>query len=420
MSYHDIEPGEIEAPLEAAGRLKISSFKMDLTEMPQAQTTRPFEVRGTAGCEFIAFVCQVGTIKYYDFVNQVFTDGHTSSYNNLVVSMNSKKYDGQIVFPSGGGTFIFTIIPLNETQLSGRSTVLVKKIKKQSNDATVTLKAGTINTNSYATFPTLTSTEPLATTTKIEFNWDITNASSDAGGFGLIPTGDFKNLNNFTDLWFFTTTETVDGAIDADSDDGGFLVKVDDLTDIGIGSYIHSVSSGDLDGLPVVRSINTTTKEIELSIPQVFADSITLTFRAYGSKAINEAIGVRFEHAFNLTNPEIFTVTNLLTKTIRAGSSGTTINLNGTYGVGHNDTQAIISGVGITTASVVSVAASASAGSFVASVSQGALTAGTPIYFRGIVQVFNVRGFITLLNHPAANKTILLDVDKFLTPATAS
>jgi hypothetical protein len=175
-----------------------------------------------------------------------------------------------------------------------------------------------------------------------------------------------------------------------------------------------------LDGLPVVRSINTTTKEIELSIPQVFADSITLTFRAYGSKAINEAIGVRFEHAFNLTNPEIFTVTNLLTKTIRAGSSGTTINLNGTYGVGHNDTQAIISGVGITTASVVSVAASASAGSFVASVSQGTLTAGTPIYFTGIVQVFNLAGSIKLLSYPTANKNIYLDVDQFLTPGTSS
>tara|TARA_R110000744_G_scaffold78665_2_gene154940 strand:+ start:4428 stop:5690 length:1263 start_codon:yes stop_codon:yes gene_type:complete len=420
MSYHDIEPGEIEALLETAGRLKISSFKMDLTKMPQTQTTRPFEVRGTVGCEFVAFICQVGTIKYYDFVNQVFTDGHVSNSNNLVVSMNTKKYSGQIIFPSGGGTFIFTIIPLNKTKLSGRSTILVKKIEKQSNDATVTFKAGTTNANSYATFPTSTSTEPLATATQIEFNWDITNASSDAGGFGLIPTGDWKNLNSFTDLWYCTTTETVDGAIDANSDHGGYIVKVDDLTDIGLGSYISSVSGGDLDGLPVVRGINTETKEIELSIPQVFADGITLTFRAYGAKAINHAIGVRFESKFNLLDQGVFGVTNLLTKTIRAGSSGTTINLNGTYGVGHNDTQTSISGVGITTASVVSVAASANAGSFVASVSQDALTAGTPIYFTGIVQVFNVRGFIELFNHPATNKTILLDVDKFLTPATAS
>jgi hypothetical protein len=398
----------------------INKFTIDTSEMPAVETIRRFKVLGDIGAKFTVFITKNGTINYYDFISDEFTAGHVSTSNNLEITMAGKVFERNIVFPSGGGEFNVTLVTREGTEVRGKKTVIHKKIAKQSSDATITLKPFTLNTGNYATFPTTTTTGALADTNKVAFDWDITNVSSDAGGFGLIPTGDWKDLNSFTDLWFFTTTETVDGAIDADSDDGGFLVKVDDLTDIGIGSYIHSVSSGDLDGLPVVRSINTTTKEIELSIPQVFADSITLTFRAYGSKAINEAIGVRFEHAFNLTNPEIFTVTNLLTKTIRAGSSGTTINLNGTYGVGHNDTQAIISGVGITTASVVSVAASASAGSFVASVSQGTLTAGTPIYFTGIVQVFNLAGSIKLLSYPTANKNIYLDVDQFLTPSTSS
>jgi hypothetical protein len=398
----------------------INKFTIDTSEMPAVETIRRFKVLGDIGAKFTVFITKNGTINYYDFISDEFTAGHVSTSNNLEITMAGKVFERNIVFPSGGGEFNVTLVTREGTEVRGKKTVIHKKIAKQSSDATITLKPFTLNTGNYATFPTTTTTGALADTNKVAFDWDITNVSSDAGGFGLIPTGDWKDLNSFTDLWFFTTTETVDGAIDADSDDGGFLVKVDDLTDIGIGSYIHSVSSGDLDGLPVVRSINTTTKEIELSIPQVFADSITLTFRAYGSKAINEAIGVRFEHAFNLTNPEIFTVTNLLTKTIRAGSSGTTINLNGTYGVGHNDTQAIISGVGITTASVVSVAASASAGTFVASVSQGTLTAGTPIYFTGIVQVFNLAGSIKLLSYPTANKNIYLDVDQFLTPGTSS
>ena len=398
----------------------INKFTIDTSEMPAVETIRRFKVLGDIGAKFTVFITKNGTINYYDFISDEFTAGHVSTNNNLEITMAGKAFERNIVFPSGGGEFNVTLVTREGTEVRGKKTVIHKKIAKQSSSATITLKPFTLNTGNYATFPTTTTTGALTDTNKVAFDWDITNVSSDAGGFGLIPTGDFKNLNSFTDLWFFTTTETVDGAIDADSDDGGFLVKVDDLTDIGIGSYIHSVSSGDLDGLPVVRSINTTTKEIELSIPQVFADGITLTFRAYGSKAINEAIGVRFEHAFNLINPEIFTVTNLLTKTIRAGSSGTTINLNGTYGVGHNDTQAIISGVGITTASVVSVAASASAGSFVASVSQGTLTAGTPIYFTGIVQVFNLAGSIKLLSYPTANKNIYLDVDQFLTPGTSS
>ena len=393
----------------------INKFTIDTSEMPAVETTRRFKVLGDIGAKFTVFITKNGTINYYDFISDEFTAGHVSTSNNLEITMAGKAFERSIVFPSGGGEFNVTLVTREGTEVRGKKTFIHKKIAKQSSDATITLKPFTLNTGNYATFPTTTTTGALADANKVAFDWDITNVSSDAGGFGLIPTGDWKNLNSFTDLWFFTTTETVDGAIN-----GEVVVRVDDLTDIGIGSYIASVSSGDLDGLPVVRGINTTTKEIELSTPQVFADGITLTFRAYGSEYINEAIGVRFEHAFDLTNPEIFSVTNLLTKTIRAGSSGTTINLNGTYGVGHNDTQAIISGVGITTASVVSVTANASAGSFVASVSQDTLTAGTPIYFTGIVQVFNLTGSIALLSYPTANKNIYLDVDQFLTPGTAS
>ena len=122
-----------------------------------------------------------------------------------------------------------------------------------------------------------------------------------------------------------------------------------------------------------------------------------------------------FDSSNNANNTD-----NVLVKTIRAGSSGTTINLNGTYGVGHNDSFTGVSGVGITTSSIVSVSASAGAGSIVTSSSQGPLTAGTLIYIKGVTQVFNVRGSINIENHPIANKTIFLDVDKFLTPATAS
>ena len=398
----------------------INKFTIDTSEMPAVETTRRFKVLGDIGAKFTIFITKNGTINYYDFISDEFTAGHVSASNNLELTLTNKAFERNIVFPSGGGDFNVTLVPREGTEIRGKKAVIHKKIAKQSSNATITLRPFTSNTGNYATFPTTTTTGALADINKVAFNWDITNASSDAGGFGLIPTGDFKNLNNFTNLWFFTTTETVDGAIDADSDGGGFLVKVDDLTDIGIGSYVASVSSGNLDGLPIVIGINTATKEIELSIPQVFADGITLTFRAYGSKAINEAIGVRFDHAFDLFNSDTFGATNLLTKTIRAGSSGTTINLNGTYGVGHNNAQTKISGVGITTASIVSVAASASAGSFVASVSQDTLTAGTPIYFTGIVQVFNLIGSIMLLSYPTANKNIYLDVDQFLTPGTAS
>ena len=398
----------------------INKLTIDASEMPTAETTRRIRVLGDVGAKFTIFITKSGTISYYDFVNNEFTAGHSGVKNNLEVVLSNKAFESDIVFPSGGGEFNITLMTRGGTEVRGGGTVMFERISKQSSDATITLMPSTLNTGNYAAFPTTISTGALADINKVAFNWDITNASTDAGGFGLVPTGYWKDLNQFDDLWFFTTTDTVNGAVDLTDASGGYLVKVDDLTDIGIGSYVASVSSGDLDGLPVVRSINMTTKEIELSVPQVFADGITLTFRAYGSEAINNSIGVRFESDFSITNAEIFTTTNLLKKTIRAGSSGTTINLNGTYGCGHNDTLTNIYGVGITSASIVSVTGSASAGSLVASVSQGTLTAGTPIYVDGVVQVFNVVGSIKLLSYSTANKNIYLDVDQFLTPGSQS
>ena len=145
------------------------------------------------------------------------------------------------------------------------------------------------------------------------------------------------------------------------------------------------------------------------------ANGGTLTFKAIGSAAIKTATGLQVEFV------QYPTITpTLLTKTIRAGSSGTTINLNGTYGVGVVGDGAIVTGVGITYATISGVTASSSAGSIVVSASQGTLTTGTPVYVTNVVQTFNVHGTIKLLNHPSANKNIYLDVDRFLTPGTSS
>ena len=405
----------------------IKKFVIDTLEMPTAETTKKFKVVGDVGSEFVLFIAKNGTIKYYDFIDSVFTDGHISSNNNLKVSLDANTYNGSIVFPSTGGEFIINLTTSPGTKVHGGGTVIQKTILKQSSDNTVTLQPFSLSPDNYATFPTVTSAGALADTNNVGFDWDITNAATDAGGFGLIPTGAYKDLNSFANLWFFTTTETVDGAVSLTDDNGGYIVKVDDLTDIGIGSYIASVSSGGLvtgdPELPVVKSINTATKEIELSIPQAFADGITLTFRAYGSDNVNNAIGVRFVPSFALTDPINFEVNKLPSATVRAGSSGTTINLNGTYGFGHNtisQNQTQIGGVGVTTASIVSVTASSSAGSIVVSASQGALTVGTTIRTNNGFLTFNVVGDIKLLSYPASDKTIHLDVDQFLTPGAAS
>ena len=399
----------------------IDEFSIETSEMPTAETIREFTVTGTPNSKFIIQVVQSGTIKYYDFVLNSFTLGHVSSSNNLNVTLSlNGKLSGSIKFPSGGGTYVISLLPLQDTVIYGGLSVISQKIEKAASNAVLTFKAFTANTNNYATFPTKTSTGGPGDLDDFEFDFDITNASTDAGGFGLIPTSSFKDLNLINNLWFFSTTETVDGAVSPTDSNRGFVVKVDDLTDIGLGSYISAISSGTLVGKPIVTNIDTDAKELTISIAQTFANDITLTFRADGVTAIEKAIGVKMTFDFKRLDETKFHKTNKLVKTVRAGSSGTTINLNGTYGVGHNDVAAFISGVGITTATVVSVSASSSAGSMVVSASQGALTVGTSILFDNIVQVFNVFGNIQINSYSTANQDIYLDIDKFLTPGTAS
>lgn len=392
----------------------VDSFTIDTSDMPSAETIRTFTVTGSIGAEFTIVALQEDTIKYYDFSSKVFSDGHAAS-KNLKIVMAQKALYGDITFPSGGEqdkNYIIKLIPKKNTILANNKNIFSQSLKKISTVPVVTFKASTANTSSYKTFPTSVSTGSIGGSETISFSWKLENVDNDGNGFGLI-TGSSEDLNNFKNLWFFTTTETVNGAVSVLDANKGFVVKVDDLTDIGVGSKISSVDRGDLIGAPVVTKINLETKELRLSTAQTFADNAVLTFKAIGVESIKAACGVDVRFKFNKTDEFL-----PQKKTIRAGSSGTTINLNGTYGVGHNDVSAIISGVGITSASVVSVAASSSAGSIVVSASQGTLTTGTAIYFKGIHREFNITGEIALSSYPSANKTIFLDIDQFLTPGT--
>ena len=110
-----------------------------------------------------------------------------------------------------------------------------------------------------------------------------------------------------------------------------------------------------------------------------------------------------------------------LTKTVRAGGSGTTINLNGTYGIAGGG-HVKISCVGVdnsSTNTVQSVSASSSAGSVVVQVSQS-LTVATTITFSDTYQVVNFLGDFTITSFPTANKTIYYNIDDIITVGAAS
>ena len=398
-------------------------YKLDIntSDMPAAATTRKFVVRGEVGSEFIIYVFQNDTIKFYDFSSKTFALGHNSSNNNLKVKLQNKTFSSQIAFPSGGGTYTIKLEAAEGSQVLGADkNVISKSIDKAASDVTVTIKPATTNTNNYATFPTTTFTASpgSASTINTDFNWTITNVSNDSYGFGFRIGGTSLDSNKVEDVviqdswWYFSTTDTVDGAVTSST-----TVVLDDITDIGAGMIISSVSAGSLSGTPYILYVDTDTKTITMSSAQTFSDGITLTFKAKGWKAISTAIGGRIE--FGTTTLE----GNAVTKTIRAGSSGTTINLNGTYGImggGH----ASVTGLNIDNESsattVSSVSASSSAGSVVVNNSQSELTTASTLTFNDAYQTIDVVGSASVVQYPSANKTIYLDIDEFLTVGAAS
>ena len=396
---------------------KIYNLQIDTSYMPAEQSTRGFIVSGESGAEFILYALENGTLKYYNFVDKVFELGNSIN-TNLKITLTGSNYNNQIVFPSGGGTYTIKLLALPETEVqSSNKIAITKSMSKASSNAIVTFTAATANTSNYATFPTSTVTGALTYKETFNFDWDIVNASTDGGGFGLRLASTPVTVKEAD--WYFTTTDTVDGAISPTDANGGLKVVVDDLTDIGVGTIISGVSGGSLSGTPSIIAIDTVNKLLTLNVAQTFADGITLTFKAIGTTAIKNATGMLIKFALGT----IVSAENI-TKTVRNDATGTTIDLNGTYGLtggghasmlGYNVDQAASEPV-----TVSSVSASEAAGSIVVSVSQVAIPQSTILEFIDVYQTINFLGTITIEQLPTTNKTIYLDVDNIITVGTAS
>ena len=399
--------------------MNINSFNIDTATMPSIETVRQFSVNGEVGAEFQIIALESGTLKYYDFLNSAFELGHNDSNNNLTITLNSPTYINNITFPSGAGDYVIKLIALNGTTINYKATnVISKDISKQATAAEITFKAGTANTNNYETFTETTSTGTLNSSATVSFDWDITNKINDGYGFGLLQssTTPFKELDllretslikrAITQAWYFETTENTAETVIASTE-----IKVDDLTELVVGMLITGVSGGDsLSGTPFIKKIDIKNKTLHISTAQTFNKLATLTFKAYGSKMIYLATGAMLDFGGVNITPTI------LTKTIRASSSESAINLNGTYGIAGGNIVTIL-GLGLDNSddnAVTSVSASSSAGSITVQNAQTGLTTGSTIYFTGCFAVINFKGNLKISSFPETDKTIYLDVDKFL------
>ena len=379
--------------------MRINSFQIDTSEMSNIAQSRRYTVSGDVGASFTIVALQNPSSSsthtlYYDCNSDTFESGHNNNQNNLNVTLTSRTHKGNINFPDGGGDFVIKLIQTN----SDTTNIISKSISKVSTITTLTFQAETSNTNSYETFPTATSKGVLGTSGSVSFNWAITNKKTDANGFGLLQNTSttFEELNLTRESSIITQIENA------------WYFKT-----------ITGVSPGSLTGEPFITNINTEDKTITISSAQTFADGITLTFKAYGSDNIFNAIGARF--TFNAV-----TVTpTILTKAMRNDNdSDQTLDLVDTYGIAggnvvtyvgvnvDNDTSNRVTEV--TTADV-----DGNNGVITVETAQS-LAQGVVLTFIGCFAIINFSGNITINSYPNADRTINFDVDKFLSVGAAS
>ena len=410
--------------------------------MPAAATSRRVTVNTEVGAKFTLQVINNPSsssdmTKYYNFISNTFAAGHNSKNNNLIVTMSSRQYIKDIVFPSGGGSYVVKLIAFEGTEVmrSDNKIVISKTIEKQTTNSTLTFQAASLaSPNNYQTTPTTTSTGALADTGSVNFDWTITNASTDAGGFGFILKDTHNRLSEKS-LYIKTTADVV-GTIS-----GSTTVVVDSLTDIVVGSYIMSVDSGSLSGTPRITAIDTENKILTLDVAQSINNGVELTIKTMGITDIQSAIGVTLAFTAvtgGIGNSPRFIAT-ALTKTVRDGGGGvtdavdgdsTTISLSDTHGIAGGNIVTY-AGVGVNNSSsnrVTSVTPDCpdpsdgtldNDGKVVVELAQ-TLTAGTELRFEGSLKTVRIVSGISINGYPSANKTIYFNLDDAITVGAAS
>ena len=426
---------------------KITNLLMDTSLMGVNAESRVFTVKGKLNSEFIVFVVEDGTSKYYNFETDLFELGHTSK-NNLKVKMSSSSsYRHVIDFPSGGGTYVIKLIAEDGTFVKINKKVISKNLEKQSDTKTITFKPATLNTSNYSTFPTLTSVGSANQGASLSGSFLVENASTDAGGFGLkIDTASFTKLNidtfgfegnisreAFQNFWYVQSTKAIAVNLNGDNLDTTHVTAANsDGISVGMELLYHKATTTPVnEAAEAVENVYITNITegldeviIEFNKEVAFENGQTMTLRAYGSENIYLNTGVKFT-----ADSGCYIYAPTLVKTVRADSAGDssqTITLNDTHGISGGNTISY-TGLDVDNSSdnrvsvvtpdcpdLTSSGALDNDGAITVQLTQH-LRKGTLLTFKGIYNQFTVVSNATINKHPESNTDILFDLDKIIT-----
>jgi len=398
----------------------ITILNVDISDILETGAVRQFEVRGDVGSKFQIIVSN-NSRQFYNFSTNTFTENFTiNSASNI--TMSSTIYGGFIKFPAvAGASYNVLLIPDTDTTTTSSGSVINKRINQLGNTTVTLALIDSLNPSKYKTFPSsIASTgSPASTTsTPVSIDWTVENVDTDADGFGFFTIFDPKAYNE--KLFKTIKTHTVNG-----STSNSLTVVLDDISNITVGSVLVSVSSGSLNGTPVIKLIDTATKQITLSgsTGQSFADGITLTFHTIASD-IQAATGL----GFTLNKISLQAITSPTTTVRGSHVNATTINLNGTYHISGGD-EVKYTGTNVdnsSTNTVTSVSASATQGSMIVTHPQN-FSGGETLTFRAVDErtytfsdTSRFAGTVTIDQYPSEDVTVYLDLATLITHGSAS
>ena len=407
----------------------VKSFKINTADLTAAGETRSLTITGDIGSKFMLQVISesTGFPKFLDFVNGGFQTMDFNNNSNKVIELKNNTFTTSIDFPAATAT-TYTILmlafPSSDTFILNKVDKVASRSIDQGANVTITFQAASASSSNYESFPTTTSVGSAGAITSalVSASYTIANKANDANGFGLRYSANHSSvtLNSSTSIdatenvFYFETTETVDGTTSSSE-----KVVVDDLTDLAVGMELtYTTGTTSPSSTTTITDIDTASKTLTLSSAQSLTNNNTMTFRAYGSKNINKAIGLFISKSKLASNA------TLLTKTVRSNvSSSTTITLNGTRGISGGNFVSY-TGLGVDNSSTNTVTtnrtdgstatASASAGEIIVTNAQ-TLSAGTVLTFDGTLENLTVKFSATISQYPSANRTINIDLDRFIT-----
>ena len=404
--------------------MRIYNLDIDTSTLSASGETRSLNIRSDIGASYDVMIVRSDS-NFYNFKNQTF---QASFNNNTIIKVKSAQSNNRsttIKFPTTTSvTYNAILIPKNGTTLFNNKALFNKSISTAA-DSTLTFAVGTTNAANYSTTPASANVTSDGSSTlsssgkRVSCAYTVNNASTDAGGFGL--RFDVPSTIDKDNHWYFETTETVDGATSSST-----TVVVDDVTDLFVGMEMkYKTGTTAAAAGTTITAIDTATKTLTLSVANSLSDGATMTFRLYGLRAISSALNCKIQGRTATLTP--LTAGRVSTRVRGTVSSSTTITCTTTKGISGGSVLTF-SGSGVDNSSTNNVNVvtpdpdgSDTDGQFTCDVAQ-TLSEGTVIRFdsTSISTSLSILVELEVFKYPSANRTIYLDLDKFITPGTAS